>query len=180
MKFALVLTLAISGCAFAQQEAAEPTAPAAQAATPAPCSSDKHRQFDFWVGQWDVTQNGKPAGHNHIKLVHGDCALNENWVSAGGNFTGASFNIYDQAHDKWHQTWVDTTGTLLELDGGLVDGKMVLAGQRPGADGTMTTNRITFTPNDDGSVLQTWDVSNDGETWNTIFNGLYVRVENEK
>jgi hypothetical protein len=173
MKFFVFLSLLITGCAFAQEDAPEP----ATTTAPPACSSEKHRQFDFWVGEWNVTQNGEPAGHNLIKLVHGDCALNENWTSAAGNFSGASFNIYDQANDKWHQTWVDTTGTLLELDGGLVDGKMVLSGERPGADGAPVTNRITFTPNEDGSVLQTWDVSSDGESWNTVFNGLYVRAE---
>ena len=175
MKFVYLILLFIACSAMAQDESAE-TVPVTPA-PPAPCTTDKHRQFDFWVGEWNVTQNGQPAGHNNVVLVHGDCALNENWTSAASAFTGASFNMYDQANDKWHQTWVDNSGTLLELDGGLVDGSMVLSGKRPGADGVMTIQRITFTSNDDGSVRQHWESGTDGETWTTLFDGHYVRVE---
>ncbi|NND44055.1 MAG: DUF1579 family protein [Xanthomonadales bacterium] len=159
------------------QEDAQEQAPA-PATPPAPptCDSEKHRQFDFWIGEWSVTVNGQQAGHNVIQRVYGNCALQENWSSVSP-FTGGSFNIYDRATDQWHQTWVDSTGTLLQLDGGIKDGKMVLSGQRPGPDGSMTTNRITWTPNDDGSVRQLWETSTDGETWTTAFDGLYVRVD---
>jgi hypothetical protein len=176
MKTLLVILLLTASTAFAQEDAPAPeTAPPPP--PPAPCVSDNHRQFDFWVGSWDVTANGQPAGHNEIELVHGDCALSENWVSAGGAFTGSSLNMYDQANDKWHQTWVDVTGTLLELDGAFIDGKMVLKGKRPGPGDATTINRITWTPNEDGSVRQHWETSTDGETWATAFDGLYVKTD---
>ncbi len=174
MKLFVMMSLFFAGCVLAHDDATESADTSAP--PPAPCSSEKHRQFDFWVGEWDVTMNGKPAGHNLIKLVYGDCALQEDWTGVSGTFTGGSFNIYDQANDKWHQTWVDVTGTLLELDGGLVDGSMVLSGDRPGKDGKLTTNRITFTPNEDGSVRQHWETSADGSNWNTVFDGHYVKV----
>src|SRR5579885_2705911 len=35
--------------------------------TPAPCSTPEYAQFDFWLGDWDVTvPGGKPAGHNLV------------------------------------------------------------------------------------------------------------------
>lgn len=169
MKYLIACLLLVCATALAQDAAKPPPAPPK-------CDSEQHRQFDFWVGEWNVTVNGKPAGHNRITLVYGDCALREDWRSAGA-FRGGSFNIYDRANDQWHQTWVDSTGTLLQLDGGIKDGKMVLTGQRPARDGRMTTNRITWTPNDDGSVRQLWETSTDGETWATAFDGLYVRAD---
>lgn len=177
MKNLLISLLFAAPVAFAQDPAPSPPEGAAPA-RPAPpsCDSEKHRQFDFWVGEWNVTTNGQPAGHNRITLVYGDCALREDWSSVTP-YRGGSFNIYDRANDKWHQTWVDSAGTLLELDGGMVDGKMVLTGQRPGPDGSMTINRITWTPNDDGSVRQLWETSTDGETWTAAFDGLYVPVD---
>ena len=175
MKFVYLILIFIACSAMAQDEPAG--APPVSPVPTAPCTTEKHRQFDFWVGEWDVTENGQPAGHNNVVLVHGDCALNENWTSAASAFSGASFNMYDRANDKWHQTWVDNSGTLLELDGGLVDGSMVLSGMRPGPDGVVTTHRISFTPNDDGSVRQHWESSADGETWSTLFDGHYVRVD---
>ncbi len=33
---------------------------------PAPCADPEYRKFDFWVGEWNVTANGQPAGHNLI------------------------------------------------------------------------------------------------------------------
>lgn len=30
-----------------------------QPAPPPACTGPEHRQFDFWVGQWSVTQTGK-------------------------------------------------------------------------------------------------------------------------
>ena len=176
MKTVCLLSLFLISTALAQTPNPELTV--RPPPPPAPCTSEKHRQFDFWLGEWDVTQNGQAAGHNRIERVHAGCALAENWTSANSAFSGSSFNIYDQANDKWHQTWVDSTGTLLELDGGLVDGKMVLAGKRPGADGGWVINRITFTPNEDGSVRQLWESSSDGSSWTTVFDGHYVRVGN--
>ena len=41
-------------------------------------------------------------------------------LSSGGRCS------YDAASDKWHQTWIDSNGAPLYLDGGLVDGHMVL------------------------------------------------------
>lgn len=160
----------------------QPAAAAPAAAPPPPaCDTEEHHQFDFWIGEWNVTQNGQPAGHNIIRRVH-NCALFENWTSAQGNFTGSSLNIYDRITGRWHQTWVDVGGTLLQIDGGLADGKMVMSSLPAAGDNGSPAlhNRITWTPNEDGSVLQTWDTSPDGENWTTVFNGLYVRVESSE
>jgi hypothetical protein len=168
MRITCLILLVLPLFALAQDEAS-------QTAPPSACASEQHRQFDFWAGSWDVTQNGQAAGHNDIEIMHGGCVLAEHWTSANGGFSGSSLNAYDQATDRWHQTWVDTTGNLLELNGGLQNGSMVLQGTRPGESGEII-NRITFTPNEDGSVRQHWEYSSDGETWTTAFDGHYVRV----
>jgi hypothetical protein len=124
-----------------------------------------------------VSAKDQLAGTNSIHPVHGGCALQENWQGAGaGGISGSSFNIFDRASGKWHQTWVDASGTLLQLDGGLVDGAMVLAGSRPAASGGIALHRISWTPNEDGSVRQLWEASqDDGDSWNVLFDGLYVK-----
>ena len=175
-----LLDRTLPGTLFLVLACSSPSALAQDATTappPAPCSSEQHRQFDFWVGRWDVTANDQPAGTNEITLAHGDCVLKENWTSAQGNFTGSSLNLYDAATDRWHQTWVDTTGNLLELNGGLQDGSMVLQGERPTQEGGMSLQRITWTPNEDGSVRQHWETSTDGgDSWSTVFDGLYEKA----
>ena len=120
----------------------------AAAAPKKPCTSPLHRQFDFWLGLWDVTDPaGKFAGTNRIELVDGGCALYESWGSGGGGYTGRSLNSVG-ADGRWHQTWVDSTGGRLELGGALVDGKMVLEGDSPPSKPgePPVKNRITWTP----------------------------------
>ena len=152
-----------------------PAALASAQTTPAPpppaCQSAEYRQFDFWIGTWDVFQpNGQKAGENRIEPISGGCALLENWSGRGG-FTGKSLNIYDSTDKRWHQTWVDSSGSLLMIAGGLVDKRMVLGSQAGDAH-----QRITWTPNDDGSVRQFWESSADaGKTWTVLFDGKYVR-----
>ena len=151
-------------------------APPMPAQTPAPVPSEC-RQFDFWVGEWEVTdqQTGKKAGENSITLAHGNRVLLESWRSASP-FTGSSVNAYDATTKRWHQCWMDSSGSVLDLYGGLDDGRMVLAGETAPAPGIRQLERITWTPNPDGTVRQHWEQSTDGgKTWQTAFDGLYRR-----
>jgi hypothetical protein len=142
-----------------------------------PCDSPEFRQFDFWIGEWDVqNQQGKAAGTSFITPVLNGCAIHEEWHSAGSTFAGNSYNAFDRARNVWHQTWVDNSGLLLQLEGEFKDGKMVLVGERPGSDGGTVINRIAWEALAPDSVRQVWDVSSDGgATWTVQFDGLYVR-----
>ena len=151
-------------------------APATTSAPPA-CVAPEYRQFDFWVGEWDVqTPDGKLAGTNRIERILGGCVLQESWKGARG-MTGHSFNTYDPGDRMWHQTWVDDRGTLLLLAGEFRDGAMVLNGATA-ARGTSKAalHRITWTPNADGTVRQLWESSEDGgKSWAVAFDGSYRR-----
>ena len=62
--------------------------------------------------------------------------------------------------------------------GGLNDeGAMVLSNRNtPYYVAGTTINRVTWTPNPDGSVRQHWQSSEDnGKTWSDVFDGLYVK-----
>ena len=169
----LTAALAVSVAAAVVAAASPQPGPSA-----APCTSAEHRQFDFWVGDWNVknTATGAPAGHNRVTLEQGSCVLQEHWTDSGGS-TGTSFNIYYAGDKQWHQTWVDSTGLLLRLDGGLVDGKMVLTGKRVNRAGKLVTDRIVWTPEPNGDVRQVWEyTADDGKTWQPVFDGTYVRV----
>lgn len=145
----------------------------ASAQAPAPaaksCALSEHRQFDFWIGEWDVFDpKGKQVGKSRIELHGQGCYILENWTGGSG-FDGKSLNMYDSSDNKWHQSWYDSSGTRLDLAGGIVDGKMVLSS----ADGSQ---RITWTPNADGSVRQHWESSKDqGKSFATAFDGKYIK-----
>ena len=144
--------------------------------TPAACTAAEYRQFDFWLGDW-VVQNpdGVVVGSNRIEAILGGCALSESWTSQTGS-VGHSFNIYDRSSGRWHQTWVDDGGLLLQLDGGLDDGSMILAQRTEAADGQVSPQRVSWRPRPDGTVRQHWQSSTDGGlTWSTVFDGIYVK-----
>lgn len=139
------------------------------------CEAPAYRAFDFWLGDWQVrTPDGKLAGTNRITREYDGCVLHEHYATARG-YSGESLNTYDAARKVWHQTWVDNTGTLLVLEGGLRDGEMVLEGQTHASDGQVTRHRITWTPRPDGSVRQHWQSADAAGHWTTAFDGLYTR-----
>jgi len=155
------------------------TVPGAKAQGAAPnCEGSEHRQFDFWIGDWDVTANGKPAGHNRIEKILNGCVLQENWEGAGGG-TGKSFNMYDRRDGKWKQTWVDGQGSRLDLSGSYDAEKktMTLTGTTPGQKpGVIVQHEIAWTQLPDGTVRQHWRLSRDGgATWTDAFDGIYKK-----
>lgn len=155
---------------------------AAQAPNPIArgCAAAQSRQFDFWLGQWEVANPaGEPAGRSRIESILGGCVLLENWDSPTG-VSGKSFNIFNADTGLWEQFWVDNSGSRLHLSGGLREGRMVLQGVQDKANaqsGLRQHERITWIPNADGSVRQHWETStDDGKTWSTSFDGLYRRA----
>jgi hypothetical protein len=164
-------TAFVLACAAVLLTAAS-SAPDGQAVSSS-CADAGYRQFDFWLGDWEVfTADGKRAGANSIRRIHGGCALEESWRGASG-MTGSSFNIYTPSSGQWHQTWVDSDGLLLRLDGRF-DGAMRLTGETNGMDGARVSHRLTWTPQADG-LRQVWESSGDGRTWSVVFDGTYVR-----
>lgn len=164
---ALLAALCFVTGVFAQSNTKPPAKPCA--------ARPEYRQFDFWIGEWDVQAGGQQAGASSVQLILGDCVIFENWTGARG-MTGKSFNIYNAAKGKWQQTWVDSTGNVLELYGEFKDGAMRLVGEKPGPNGGKIINKLSFFPLEGGRVRQLWESSqDDGKTWSTAFDGLYIR-----
>ncbi len=171
LRMVLIAACLTSSVAAAQQPSASDTAVAER------CQGPEYREFDFWLGAWEVRDStGKVLGHNEIRPVSGQCALLENWRGAGGG-RGVSINTYDTERSKWTQRWVGS-GATLWLEGGLQQGEMVLTGTelRTTPRGKVL-DRITWTPLPDGRVRQSWDISADrGATWMHAFIGFYHPV----
>lgn len=170
----IVIASALAALGFAASARAQ-SAPAQPIIKPGTCDGLEFRQFDFWVGDWDVfTPDGQLAGTNKVERVLDGCVIAENWSGSKGT-DGRSFNVYSALDKKWHQTWVDSQGTLLELTGTFQDGRMVLEGESPAANGNALRNRISWQKMPDGRVRQHWQVSGDGgEKWTDAFIGFYT------
>ncbi|MEP7266516.1 MAG: tetratricopeptide repeat protein [Saprospiraceae bacterium] len=143
-----------------------------------PCSvSPEYRQFDFWIGEWNVTdiKTGNPAGKSTIELLLGECVIMENWQPVSGA-AGKSFNIYNITEKKWRQTYVDASGSLLEFyDGDYRDSKMQFK-MKPGIDNTM--HRLSFIKINDKEVRQLGEISKDnGANWQSEYDLTYKKIE---
>ncbi len=141
-----------------------------------PCIySAEARQFDFWVGEWDVfNPAGQKAGTNSVQLFSDGCGLLENWTSAVAG-DGKSINFYDSGTDKWYQSWIGTGGGALRYAGNFKDGAMRFEGETI-ANGKKTLQKLTFTKLDENTVRQLFEASNDdGKTWTVTYDLKYVR-----
>ncbi len=147
-----------------------------QAGKPQPCDSNlNYRQFDFWVGEWEVTAGGKKAGTNRIELIENNCIVFENWTGAGGG-SGRSFNFYNNQTKKWNQIWVDSVGNNLQFEGEFRAGNLHYTATTLGAGGAKTRHKLTFFNLQPGHVRQLWESSTDGgTTWTVVFDGDYRR-----
>ena len=142
------------------------------------CCTADHKAFDFWVGEWKVTNpDGSFAGNNTIKKIQDQCVLQENWIGAGGT-TGTSMNFYNRITGQWEQLWIDNSGTPLQLKGNRIANKMILSSDEfTRADGKKYINRITWSLNEDGTVRQLWEVLQNKKIVNVAFDGLYTKVD---
>jgi hypothetical protein len=146
-------------------------------ATRFPCNNDeRHHAFDFWIGEWTVTQNGQFAGDSSVQPMLGHCTLFEQWRGASGT-EGKSFNYYDPGHDHWRQIWISDSGSFIEFTGAARDGGIYFTAQTiDPANGSITDHKFEFTQLDGGIVRQSWETSTDGGiTWTSIWDGRYER-----
>lgn len=143
----------------------------------APCSDPEYRQFDFWIGEWDVVNpKGDTVGTSRIERIESGCALLENYATSRG-YSGKSLNVYNRAKKQWQQFWVDNQGDVLEFVGTLVGNELRYTGESKGKDGKVL-HRLTFFHISHERVRQLWEQSaGNGKTWNVVFDGMYHRRE---
>lgn len=179
----LCAVLTLAAAASAQQAPSTPPAkpasppsqaqPATPVMPPPTCDKAEFKQFDFWVGSWNVLNpSGAASGTSDVVRVANGCAILEQWLGGAG---GTSLNYYDETDGAWHQVWVGAGGRTLHLKGGFQEGKMVMTGERTTPKGPVK-DRLSWTPLPEGGVLQEWEMSIDGgKTWRKTFSGKYVK-----
>jgi hypothetical protein len=138
------------------------------------CASPEYRQFDFWVGDWDVFEPGAATSTAHVRVerILGGCVLHERYQDGAG-VAGESFTIYDAARGRWHQTWVTNNGRLLTIEGGPESNSMVLTGAYYRDKGQEVRVRGTWTPVEN-AVRETAVTSEDGgKNWKPWFDLMF-------
>jgi hypothetical protein len=94
--------------------------------TPPPCLAEEARQFDFWLGDWDIRQKIREADGGWLSLpartsvssVLDGCALLEHWegdvrfyweeMDAVEHIEGLSVRSYDPGAGQWCIYWMDS------------------------------------------------------------------------
>lgn len=136
----------------------------------------KRREFDFWLGDWDLRWAPDGVGRNRISAVLDGRVILEEFDGAPSiGFRGMSVSTVSPETGDWHQAWVDSQGSYLDFRGGFGSGEMVL--EREGVvDGNPVRQRMVWT--DIGQQRLTWRwqrSSDDGSSWTTLWEIEYIR-----
>ena len=145
-----------------------------------PCKTDHvYRQFDFWIGEWNVYGlKGQKAGESKVDLILDSCIILENWTSSSAGYTGKSFNTYNAGTKQWQQTWVDNSGGTTEFLRGAAGESTITfwADNVIGPGGKAFHRRLTFFKLGNNKVRQWGERSDDdGKTWTTEYDLEYRR-----
>ena len=138
-----------------------------------PCDSPEHRQFDFWLGDWDVSDVGdaKASMRIQVEKILDGCALKETYSDVNG-VLGESINVYDAPRKLWHQTWATNRGQVLYLDGKFENGRMSFTASEQTTTGPVLW-RAWWIPQG-AEVRETAETSTDGgKTWKQRFDIVF-------
>jgi hypothetical protein len=162
--FFVILLCLVRTAGIAQQTASAPP--------PNPCAAPEQKQFDFWVGDWDLTWpaekgNAPDHGTNRIRRVLDSCVVQESFSGENAmRLRGMSLSIFDTRAGKWKQTWVDNEGAYLDFVGEFKEGQMILVRDATRPDGTKVKQRMVFKNIQANEFDWSWESSTDaGKTW---------------
>jgi hypothetical protein len=149
---------------------------------PPPCTGAQHKQFDFWVGEWDLTWPGTAAGQtahgsNRVKSTLDGCVVEENFSGLDAMpLRGVSVSMFDARSGRWKQTWVDNQGEYLDFVGEFKDGQMTLQREAVKPDGTKVQQRMVYKNISPNEFDWSWEQSLDnGKTWQVLWPIHYKR-----
>lgn len=170
---ALGLTLAFGlvSSVAAQNDSAQPE-------KPEPCLAPEARQFDFWLGAWNLSWESG-TGRNTITYKYGTCVIEENFSADPSDdgstpLKGTSVSVYSPQLEKWRQTWVDNQGEYLDFVGGFSDGIMTLS-REAYKDGEKFYQRMVWFNISEDSLDWNWERSKDGAEWKILWKIHYQR-----
>lgn len=131
-------------------------------------------QFDFWLGEWNVTWGEDGKGINRIERILGGKIIQENFSAP--EFQGVSVSAYDLERNLWCQTWVDSNGAYLDFTGKFADGKMILARDAI-VRGETCKQRMVWYNIQDNTLEWNWERSDDGgKIWRVLWQIKYMRA----
>jgi hypothetical protein len=151
----------------------------ASAADPPELPAEAH-QFDFWLGDWDLTWEDGGRGRNRISRILDGQVIHEQFSGFATRpdvrpFLGVSVSVYVPAIGAWRQTWVDSSGNYLDFIGTYADGKLTLSMERV-VNGRLAKYRMVFYNIASDTLDWDWERSEDGgQSWELLWRIHYQR-----
>lgn len=149
---------------------------------PNPCASPDQKQFDFWVGEWDLTWPGQKPGEtghggNSIRRIMEGCVVEERFTGGEAmHLRGMSVSTFVARGGKWKQTWVDNEGGYLDFVGEFKDGQMILSREAIAQDGAKILQRMVWKNISAKELDWSWESSKDGgKNWQVLWPIHYKR-----
>lgn len=161
------------------------------------CSGAAHRQFDFWVGDWEVEQEILTREGSYLELparssvrrVLDGCALLERWQGRVQFFwegmpepeplEGLSVRSYDEEIGGWRIHWMDSRDPTFgpPFVGGFDGDTGTFTRETVGRDGAVLMSRIRFVRLDAERVDWDLSVSTDaGASWTALWRMRFRRA----
>jgi hypothetical protein len=164
--FAILTGLTFATSAFAAAESAS-------------CAKNPEvRQFDFWLGQWNVAAAGSSGNaHSTVTLSLDQCLIVENWDGGRGH-SGRNIFGYSADDKSWYGMFADNEGRVhVFTSGRVLPGSAEFQGPSRGPNGESVLNRLKVLRVSPGKIEQTWEKSADnGTSWNVVFRAEYSRM----
>lgn len=156
--------------------------PLAGAQSPAACTADESKQFDFWVGHWrgSWVQDGQTkTALNVVTRSHDGCVITEQFREEQlSGLIGTSVSVWNPRNLHWQQTWVDNQGSYLAFIGGIDKAEMTLSREIKRGDGKTLRQRMRFTEVTPNRFVWIWEQQLDDEkSWSVQWRIEYARIE---
>ena len=132
-----------------------------------------NRDFDFWLGEWKLTWGEEGHGTNRIESILNGAVIQENFEGEG--LIGMSVSVFSKEDSRWHQTWVDGSGSYLDFIGEFIGEKMILS--RNGIlEGNPVKQRMVWYEITTNNFQWNWERSDDeGSSWRVVWKIQYQR-----
>lgn len=139
------------------------------------CPEPEARQFDFWLGEWDVeNRNSRPGSDvwgatgratNRVYTVVGGCAVVEHWrgyaFPSAGHIVGFSVRAYDPDAEQWELVllWpMNGPPSFGTLEGRFQNGRGDFHSRFVNLQGDSVISRLSF-----------WRIEADSFQWNNAY-----------
>ncbi len=171
----------VSVAAWLKRRRADSLRNAPASSTAAPCRDPAYRQFDFWIGQWDVVNRQRRpqgtewgiTGHatDRVYPVADGCGMVEHWLgtAAQGQVLGYSLRVWNPHKHKWDLVLLwprPEQPRFFTLEGDFRDGRGDFLRTFTDTAGNPVQVRFSFSDITPNSLRWNDGVSRDrGQTW---------------